>query len=74
MGKKTSPLGGKKGIQLGRAIIKDRFGKGKGKSRKGDPTMVMRKRKRIYLCITLTKYLLFSYIHQNLMMVMIGVV
>ncbi|XP_057380919.1 large subunit GTPase 1 homolog [Daphnia carinata] len=40
MGKKTSPLGGKKGIQLGRAIIKDRFGKGKGKSRKGDPTML----------------------------------
>ncbi|KAI9555173.1 hypothetical protein GHT06_017688 [Daphnia sinensis] len=40
MGKKTSPLGGKKGIQLGRAIIKDRFGKGKGKNRKGDPTML----------------------------------
>lgn len=43
MGKKTSPLGGKKSIQLGRAIIKDRFGKGKGKSRKGDPTMVSNK-------------------------------
>ncbi|EFX89969.1 hypothetical protein DAPPUDRAFT_309652 [Daphnia pulex] len=40
MGKKTSPLGGKKGIQLGRAIIKDRFGKGRGKNRKGDPTML----------------------------------
>ena len=36
MGKKKD--GG--GQQLGRAIIKDRFGKGKGKSRKGDPTMV----------------------------------
>lgn len=33
MGKKE------KSYQLGRAIIKDRFGKGKGKNRRGDPTM-----------------------------------
>jgi len=36
MGKKSN----NNGLQLGRAIIKDRFGKGKGKSRRGDPTMV----------------------------------
>lgn len=35
MGKKNSNRS-----QLGRAIIKDRFGKGRGKNRKGDPTMV----------------------------------
>lgn len=36
-------MGGKKnnsGSQLGRAIIKDRFGKGRGRARRGDPTMV----------------------------------
>jgi hypothetical protein len=53
MGKKTSPLGGKKGIQLGRAIIKDRFGKGRGKNRKGDPTMVL---KCFYYKLTSYKY------------------
>ncbi len=39
MGKKNS----NNGSQLGRAIIKDRFGKNRGKSRRGDPTMVRQK-------------------------------
>lgn len=70
-------MGGKKkntGQQLGRAIIKDRFGKGRGRARRGDPTMVKQPNYQtgVVILIKILSLTFSRFIVLSLKMVMTG--